>query len=54
MPQEHTPVADGDAEVMASIDDASRCPSYIIADISCDDAWVSVQATDAPVLAEWC
>ena len=54
MPQEHTPVADGDAEVMASIDGPASSPSYIIADISCDDAWLSVQATDAPVLAEWC
>ena len=55
MPQEHTPVADGsDAEVMASIDGASGSLSYIIADISRDDAWLSVSETDAPVLAEWC
>ncbi|MFO7834573.1 MAG: hypothetical protein R6V31_11135 [Halohasta sp.] len=55
MPQEHTPVADGsDAEVMASIDGASGSPSYIIADISRDDAWLSVRQRDAPVLAEWC
>jgi len=54
MPQEHTPVAETDAEVMASIDGSASSPSYIIADISCDDAWLSVQATDAPVLAEWC
>jgi hypothetical protein len=55
MPQEHTPVADGsDAEVMASIDGSSSSPSYIIADISRDDAWLSVREADAPVLAEWC
>jgi hypothetical protein len=55
MPQEHTPVADGsDAEVMASIDASSSSPSYIIADISRDDAWLSVSEADAPVLAEWC
>lgn len=55
MPQEHTPVADApDSEVMASIDASSSSPSYIIADISRDDAWLSAAAADAPVLAEWC
>lgn len=55
MPQEHTPVADGsDVEVMASIDASSSNPSYIIADISRDDAWVSVREADARVLTEWC
>lgn len=55
MPQEHTPVADGsDAEVMASIDGSAGSSSYIIADISRDDAWLSVRQSDAPVLAEWC
>ena len=55
MSQDHTPVADGsDAEVMASTDGAAGTPSYIIADISRDDAWLSVREADAPVLAEWC
>ncbi len=55
MPQDHTPVADvSDTEIMASVDCSASRPSYIIADISRDGAWLSVQETDAPVLTEWC
>jgi hypothetical protein len=41
-------------EVMASVDSTSS-PSaeFIIADITCDDAWVSVRADDAPLLDDW-
>ena len=55
MPQDHTPVADApDAEVMAAVDASSNRPSYVIADVTRDEAWLSVSQTDAPVLAEWC
>lgn len=55
MPQDHTPVADAsDSEVMASVDSSSSRPSYVIADVSRDGAWLSVSQTDAPVLTEWC
>jgi hypothetical protein len=55
MPQDHTPVTGAsDAEVMASVDASSSRPSYVIADVTRDEAWLSVSQTDAPVLAEWC
>lgn len=46
--------ADGSsAEVMASVESSPRSATFIIADISCDDAWVSMGADDAPTLDEW-
>ena len=46
--------ADGSPpEVMASVESSSRRSTLIIADISCDDAWVSMGASEAPTLAEW-
>jgi len=55
MTQDHTPVGDATTpEVMAAVDDADRRPSYVIADISRDGAWLSVRETDAVILAEWC
>jgi len=55
MTQDHTPVGDaGTPEVMAAVDDADSRPSYVIADISRDGAWLSVRETDAVILSEWC
>ncbi|WP_185903214.1 DUF7556 family protein [Halonotius terrestris] len=54
MTQDHTPVGDSEAEVMAAVDDASSRPAYVIADISRDEAWLSVRERDALVLNEWC
>ena len=45
---------ESDAEVIASVDDADRSPTFIIADVSRDEAWVSVRESDAPILTEWC
>ncbi|MCL9816101.1 DUF7556 family protein [Natronocalculus amylovorans] len=45
---------DSDTEVMASVEAANARSTLIIADVSRDEAWVSVQTTDAPVLSEWC
>ena len=39
-----------DCEVMAAVD-ATR---FVIADLCHDDAWLSVDERDAPVLADWC
>lgn len=39
-------------DVMASIDESSS--EFVIADIACDDAWLSVRSRDAPVLENWC
>lgn len=55
MTQDHTPVGDSESEVMAAVDDAEAGhASYVIADISCDGAWLSVRESDAVILHEWC
>lgn len=55
MTQDHTPVRDAETpEVMAAVDDADSRPSYVIADVSRDGAWLSVPETDAVILSEWC
>lgn len=40
-------------EVMASVDDASGTPEYVIADVSEEDAWLAMSAADAPELPAW-
>ena len=45
---------DAGPEVMGAVDDASGDPSYVIADISCDGAWLSAPEPDAVVPTEWC
>lgn len=39
----------GGADVMGSLDDAE----FVIADLGREDAWLSVQEGDAPVVADW-
>jgi len=53
MTQDHTPVGDATTPEVA-VDDADSRPSYVIADISRDGAWLSVRETDAVILSEWC
>ncbi|WP_049984445.1 hypothetical protein [Halorubrum sp. BV1] len=51
------PVLDaGDStDIMASVDDSSASqPEFVIADVSRENAWVSVDETDATILEEWC
>lgn len=48
------PDLDDDGEVMASVEESTARPELIIADVSRDGAWLSVEAAEAPVLAEWC
>lgn len=53
----HTPTAapthTADETVVGSIDPASVGDEYVIADISADDAWLSMSADDAPTLPAW-
>lgn len=39
-----------DDTVVSSIDSTDSSDEYVIADISADDAWLSMQADDAPTL----
>jgi hypothetical protein len=41
------------AEVMASVDSSPSGSEFIIADISRDEAWVSMRVEDAPSLRDW-
>ncbi|MFB6092945.1 MAG: hypothetical protein ABEK02_08055 [Haloquadratum sp.] len=41
------------AEVMASVDSTPAQAEFIIADVSCDDAWLSMRASEAPSLRDW-
>ncbi|WP_435155809.1 DUF7556 family protein [Haladaptatus sp. DFWS20] len=45
-------VAD-DTEVMASVDDDGNTERLVIADISREDAWISMRVTDATSLPDW-
>jgi len=40
-------------EVMASVDDAPGTPEFVIADVSTEDAWVSIRCSEAPALDDW-
>ncbi|RAW44634.1 hypothetical protein DQW50_13465 [Halorubrum sp. 48-1-W] len=41
-------------DVMASIDSSSSRPELVIADVSRENAWLSVDERNATVLEEWC
>ena len=43
-----------ESEVMASVDATDSHTEFVIADVSRDEAWLSVAETEAPVLREWC
>lgn len=40
---------DGTGEIMGSID----AEEYVIADVSTDDAWVSIRVAEAPDIRDW-
>lgn len=42
-----------DDTVVGSIDSTDSSTDYVIADISADGAWLSMQAEDAPTLPAW-
>ncbi|WP_162833833.1 DUF7556 family protein [Haladaptatus cibarius] len=45
-------VAD-DSEVMASVDDDGNTKRLVIADISCEGAWISMRVEDTTSLPDW-
>ena len=54
MTQNATAVADASqVEVMASVDPSPAQPEFVIADVSRDDAWLSMPASEAPSLRDW-
>lgn len=42
-----------DHEVMASVDAEGDCREYVIADVSEDGAWLSMDVDDAPSIRDW-
>ena len=54
LPTDPTLEATDSPDIMASIDSSTSRPALVIADVSREDAWVSVDETDATVLEEWC
>ena len=38
---------------MASVDEGTGATEFVIADVSRDDAWVSIRLRDAPGLDDW-
>jgi hypothetical protein len=45
--------AEDDPEVVASVDGDSEAQEYVIADITTDSAWLSMDAEDAATLPAW-
>ncbi len=43
-----------DDAVMAALDDTGAALRFIIADITRDEAWLSMPASEAPVIEDWC
>lgn len=41
------------AEVMCAYDDVDETPSFLVADITCDDAWLSIAVEEARELDAW-
>ncbi|SEA17471.1 hypothetical protein SAMN04488065_2078 [Haloplanus vescus] len=48
-----TAVGGQGADVMASVDDGPGASEFVIADVSRDDAWLSIQLRDASRLDDW-
>ncbi|WP_331235203.1 DUF7556 family protein [Natronorarus salvus] len=42
-----------ESEVMAAVDEGERCSRYVIADVSIDDAWLSMPVAEAASLRDW-
>ncbi|GAB7019029.1 hypothetical protein [Halostagnicola sp. A-GB9-2] len=53
MPNSHAHSVGSDDTVVGSIDSGGSSSEYVIADISADGAWLSMQADDAPELPAW-
>lgn len=48
-----TAAVDDEHEVMVSIDDAHGAQRVIIADVTTDEAWLSVPLSEAASLSDW-
>lgn len=48
-----TTADDGDAEVVCAYDDVDDVPSFLVADITRDSAWLSIDVTGALELDAW-
>lgn len=40
-------------KVVAALNDPGPTSQFVIADITCDDAWITITASDAPVIDDW-
>lgn len=49
----HTQGDDAEGTIVGAIDSDGTRSEYVIADISADGAWLSMQADDAPTLPAW-
>ncbi|QZA89840.1 hypothetical protein K0C01_04635 [Salinarchaeum sp. IM2453] len=47
------PEDNGDSRIVSSVDGDGRDQEYVIADITEDGAWLSMDAGDAPDLSSW-
>ncbi|WP_281195596.1 hypothetical protein [Halorubrum sp. F4] len=54
LPTDAEPTGPSSTDVMASIDSSSSRPELVIADVSRENAWLSVDEQNATVLEEWC
>jgi hypothetical protein len=53
MASDVTTVGGQSSNVMASVDEGTGATEFVIADVSCDDAWMSIQLRDASGLDDW-
>lgn len=44
---------DASAEVVGAYDDVDDTPSFVIADVTCGDAWLSIAVSGGIELDEW-
>ncbi|SMO38269.1 DUF7556 family protein [Halorubrum cibi] len=54
LPTDAEPTTSSSTDVMASIDSSSSRSELVIADVSRENAWLSVDERNATVLEEWC
>ena len=47
------PVDGSNAEVMASVEVSADARTLVIADITCDGAWLTMDESEAPSLDSW-
>ncbi len=53
MAADATETGDDRREVVGAVDSADGTESYVIADITDEEAWVSIHADDAAALRTW-